>query len=126
MSNGNSEVQTILKTYTAGGTIVANTFVKLDSDGEIVECVDGDKVKGVAMEAGVAGDGIAVALQNSGNIVQVRAAAAITAGDIVAVGANGKAKTTASADFEVGQADEGAAAIENFAIVHLVTGGVTA
>ncbi len=124
MTNGASEVITLLKTYTLGGTVLSNTFVKLDSNGEVVNTVDGEKAKGVAMEGGVAGDKIAVALQNAGNIVQVRSGAAVTQGNNVASDLNGKAINAATADFEIGQADEGSSALDEFAIVHLTTGGV--
>lgn len=126
MGLGRKEVIKQTVTYLAGGTIVKDTFVKLDSSGEVVECVDGDEIKGVARNAGVAGDNIEVAIQNAGNIVKVASAAAVTQGGKVAVGANGKAKDSASADIEVGQADEGSGALDEFAIVHLMRMGTTA
>lgn len=126
MGLGRKEVVKQTVTYIAAETIVADRFVSLDSSGELVQSGDGVEIKGVAREAGVVGDPIEVATQNSGNIVKVAAGAAITTGALVASDTNGRVKTSATADLEVGQADEGAASLDDFAIIHLTRGGVTA
>lgn len=122
MGLGRKEVVKETLTYLAGGTIVSNTFVKLDSNGDVVQAGDGEEVKGVALEAGVSGDSIIVALQNAGNVVKVASGAAVTQGNQVASDSNGKAINAATADIEVGQADEGSGALDEFAIVHLTRG----
>ena len=122
MGAGRSEVITLAKTYTAGAAIVANTFVMLDSSGEVITATDGAEVKGVALCAAASGASVSVALQNSGNIVRVVSGAAVTLGGQVASNATGQAIDAATADFEVGQADEGSAAILEYAIVHLTRG----
>lgn len=122
MGLGRKEVIKQTLTYIAGGTIVANTFVKLDSSGEVVQSTDGAEVKGVARGAGSSGDSIEVAIQNAGNVVKVASGAAVTQGSQVASDSNGKAIDAATADIEVGQADEGSGALNEFAIVHLTRG----
>lgn len=126
MGAGRKEIVKQTVTYIAGGTIVADRFVSLDSSGDIVQSGDGVEIKGVAREAGATGASIEVAIINAGNIVKVAAAAAITTGALVASDANGRVKTSASNDLEVGQADEGAGALDDFAIIQLTRGGVTA
>lgn len=126
MGLGRKESQKNTITYNAGGTIVANTFVKLDSSGDVVQAGDGEEVKGVALTGGATGEPIEVALQNSGNIVKVRSGAAVTQGGQVASDLNGKAIDSASGDIEVGQADEGSGALDEYAIVHLTRGSTTA
>jgi len=126
MGLGRKEVIKVTLTYVAGGTIVANTFVKLDSAGKVVETNDGEEIKGVALNAGASGEDIEVALQNAGNVVKVASGAAVTQGNKVASDANGKAIDAATADIEIGQADEGSGALDEFAIVHLTRGKTSA
>lgn len=125
MSNGASEVITKLQTYTAGAAIITNVFVKLDSNGDIVTCGAGEQAIGVSMEAIASGKGGAIALLNAGNSVQVASGAAVTAGAKVASDAAGKAVDTTTADIELGQAAEGSAALNEFAIIALIGGQIT-
>ncbi len=123
MGLGRQEVIKEALTFTAGGAIVANTFVKLDSNGAVVQAGAGDEVKGVAMHAADSGSYVEVALINAGNVVRVASGAAVTRGSKVASDANGKAIDAAAGDIEVGQADEGSGALNVYAIVHLTRGG---
>ena len=65
-------------------------------------------------------------IQNAGNIVQVASGAAVTQVGKVSSDLNGKAIDSATADIEVGVADEGSAALDEFAIVHLTRGATSA
>jgi hypothetical protein len=113
-------------TYIAGAAIVADTFVKLDSNGEVVTCGDGEEIKGVASKTVAQGESVEVHLQNSGNVVRVLSGAAVANGAVVASDAAGKAITSASGKREVGQADEGGSALDKYSIIHLTRGGTTA
>jgi hypothetical protein len=114
-------------TYVSGAAIVANTFVKLDSNGEVVTCGDGEEAKGVALNAATAqGENVEVSLQNSGNVVRVLSSTTIANGAVVASDAAGKAITSASGKREIGQADEGGSATDKYSIIHLTRGGTTA
>lgn len=126
MGLGRKEIIKQTVTFKAAGTIVANTFVNLDSNGEVEEADDGEEIVGVALEAGVAGDFIEVATQNSGNFVKVASGAAVTQGGKVASDLNGKVINAATADIEVGQAIEGSSALDEFAIIFLTRGGTAA
>lgn len=123
MGLGRKEVIKQTVTYTAGGTIVANTFVKLSAANTVVQAADGEEIKGVAMSAAASGAEVDVAIQNAGNIVRVASGAAVTVAGKVASDANGKCIDAATADIEVGQADEGSGALDEYAIVHLTRGG---
>ena len=125
MSNGQSEEINLTKTYIAGGVIVNNTFVKLDANGEVLTCGAGEQAKGVAMESAVEDAGVSVALMNAGNIVQVRSGAAVTQGAQVSSNAAGKVIDSLTTNLEMGQADEGSGALDEFAIIHLTQGRVT-
>jgi len=126
MGLGRKEVIKVTLTYVAGGTIVANTFVKLDSAGKVVAAGNGDDIKGVALNAAVSGEDVEVALQNAGNVVKVASGTAVTQGNLVGSDAAGKAVNAATGDVEVGQADEGSGALDEFAIVHLTRGATSA
>lgn len=130
MGLGRQEVIKETKTYIAGSVITDRRFVAIDGNGAVNQAADGVEIKGVAMvnpdTAAITGQSVAVALQNAGNIVRVESAALITIGSQVASGADGKAKIAASADIEVGQADEGTSAAAEYAIVHLTRGGTVA
>ena len=126
MVAGRKEVIKQTVTYTAGGAIVADRYVKLDSSGDVVQATDGDEVKGVALNAAATGESVEVAIINAGNIVKVASGAAVTAGGKVASDANGRCINSASGDIEVGQADEGSSALDEYAIIHLTRGGTTA
>jgi len=120
---GRNEVIKTTKTYEADGALVQYTFVKLDSNGEVTNTGDGEEIKGVTLDTAAAqGDRVEVALQNAGNIVRVVSGAATTTGNKVASDAAGKAINAATADIEVGQNDDGAAALDEFTIVHLTRG----
>jgi hypothetical protein len=124
--SGRNEVIKVTKTYIAGSVIADRRFVAIDANGRVNHAADGVEIKGVSMEAASATlDPVSVALQNAGNIVRVESAAAVTLGGQVASAADGKAKDSASADIEVGQADEGSTQAGEYAIVHLTRGGTT-
>lgn len=125
MGLGRKETIRATSSYIAGGTIVANTFVTLESDGEVLQATDGAECKGVALCGGAAGAVIEVALQNAGNIVRVIAGATVAQGAQVASNATGRVIDSATGDIEQGQADEGAATA-GYAIIHLVRGITTA
>jgi hypothetical protein len=126
MSEGISEVVKVTKTYQVASPVSDRRFVALDSNGKVAHAGDGVEIKGVSMAAMPTTDGyVPVALINAGNIVQVESSAAVTLGAQVASAADGKAKDSASADIEVGQADEGSSAAAEYAIIHLTRGGVT-
>jgi len=126
MGLGRQEVIKETKTYEAGSAIEDRRFVSIDVNGRVNHTGDGLETKGVSMEAvAVTGQGVSVALQNAGNIVRVEAAGAVTRGGQVASAANGFVKDSASGDFEMGQADEGATAINQFAIINLTRGRTT-
>jgi len=80
----------LIKAFTAGGTIAANTIVKLNAnDGEVVAATaKTDLVVGIARDAGVAGDRVDVTLTGS---ELLKAAGAIAAGDYVVATAAGEA-----------------------------------
>jgi len=127
MGDGRKEVIKVTKTYIAGSEISDRRFVAIDANGKVNHAADGVEIKGVSMEGDIVTDqAVSVALQNAGNIVRVESAALITQGSQVASAADGKAKISASADIEVGQADEGSGAAAEYAIVHLTRGGTTA
>ena len=126
MGAGRQEVIKETKTYEAGSAISDRRFVAIDANGRVNHAADGVEIKGVSMEAvSITGDPCSVALQNCGNIVRVESSAAVTKGGQVASAADGKAKDSASADIEVGQADEGSTQAGEYAIVHLTRGGTT-
>ena len=110
-------------TFLAGGVIVADTFVKLDSNGAVVQSTDGAEVIGVAQHAAASGAYVEVAIQNAGNIVKVASGAAVTQGAKVASKSDGKCIDAAAADIEVGQALEGSGAEDEYAIILLMRAG---
>lgn len=124
MGAGRKEVITITKTYPNGSAITRKRFVSLDSNGAVNHSGDGVEIKGVSQETvAITGQGVSVALINAGNISQVEASTLMAAAAQVASDSVGRAKTSASADIEVGQADEGASVTGQYAIVHLTTAG---
>jgi len=126
MGAGRKEVVKQTFTRTCGGTVLENSFVKLDSNSEVVQAGNGEEIFGVARKAGVAGDEIPIALQNAGNIVVVRSGAAVTNGAKVASDAAGKVVDSATTDIELGFALEASAAVDENVPVYLMRMGVTA
>lgn len=93
-------------------TIVANTFVKVSTNGEIVTCGNAEDAYGIALQASATNDQtfISVALLDGAD-VEVLAGAAVTAGARIMSNASGKAITATGATARVlGQAFEAAAA----------------
>lgn len=128
MGLGRKEHQAVNITFKAGGDLSsgANTFVKIDSNGEMVAAGDGEEVLGVLMEDTADNAFGAVAIQNAGNIIRVKSGAAVTQGSKVASNSAGKCIDAASGDIEVGVALEGSTAEDEYAIVQLTRGGTAA
>lgn len=78
-----------------------NYFAKLNGDGEIVLCGDGEPMLGTITEENVENASASV---HFGDILKVVAAAAINAGALVSSAAGGKANTAASGDYVAGMA----------------------
>ena len=76
-------------------------FAKVDTDGDIVLCGDGEAALGVIYEAAAENKPVTVQF---GCIGKVIAGGAITAGNRIASDAEGKAVAAAVGDFEVGTA----------------------
>lgn len=98
------------RTYTSGSAIAQFTFVSLAADGQVDNTAANARTDGVALAAAV-GAGEAIAVAYDGRVtVAVGAAGGIARGDAVAVDAAGKAKKAASTNVIVGYALEAGAA----------------
>lgn len=89
----------VLKPYTvkAGEIVTAGYAVKIDSaTGHILNCSAGDAAFGIAMESGVAGALVEIALANCGGLIKVKVGTGdATAGLYGAAAANGIANAGA-------------------------------
>lgn len=86
-----------IQTFIAGGAITAKTCVKMSAaDTVVVTTAITSDVVGVALETVASGERVSV-LTLSGAKVKVTCSAAVTAGDQVMPGANGKCATSAGA-----------------------------
>lgn len=61
--------QSFVRTYVAGGTIVANKFVKYASDGDVEQSDAANEFIGVALNAAVAGEQVAVCVAGPCEVV---------------------------------------------------------
>lgn len=110
-----SQHHLLVKGYTAGGTIVANRFVKWHStDGQVVAAGAGDPVLGVALHSASSGEQVEV---GRFGIFMVEAGAAISQDAIVGADASGKAagmtlNAAGTADNDVAGVAETAAAAD--------------
>jgi len=106
----------------AGATIAANTLVKVNSSGLLVNAGAGDVPLGWVQDAGVSGDYLAV--YEVGPISPLIAGGAITTGDYVKCGASGKVVVEATAStptaFTIGQAFDTTAADGD--PIHVISG----
>lgn len=88
--------QPIHKTFSAGGTIVQFTFVKLSADNTVIACDGGtDKPIGVAQEAGANGGAVNVCI---GGITKLEGDADLTAGDSIGTSADAQAAAYGASD----------------------------
>lgn len=102
------------RTYIAGDTIPQFAFVVGPAaDGQVDLPSAGGRATGVALQAGVVGDAIAVAYDGR---VMVKAAGTIARGDAVQSDANGEALTAASGDYILGYALEAAVVNQIFTV----------
>ena len=83
-------------------------FAKIDSNGKIAVCGDGEDIAGVIIETAVADKAATIAF---GAINKVICAEAITPGARLASDTNGKAVAAAVGDFEAGTAINTAASV---------------
>lgn len=83
-------------------------FAKIDTDGEIVLCGDGQAVAGVIVEAAILGKPVSIAFGAIGKVV---CAEAITPGAQIASDADGKAVAAAVGDWVAGIAINSAASV---------------
>lgn len=106
----------------AGGTINANTLVKLNSSGLVVNTGAGDLPLGWVQDGVSSGDYVAV--YELGPISPLVAGGAITTGDYVKCGASGKVVVETSAStptaFTIGQAADTTAADGD--AIHVISG----
>lgn len=93
----------IIKTYTAGGTIEKGRCVKLDSGDIVHSAANDDATIGVATESGESGDDIGVCVEGH---CHIRVAAAVTLNGDLMSDSNGRAvdATTGSGEIAVAQA----------------------
>ena len=91
-------VETGTKSFIAGGSISANTFVKFSSVGVVATAGATEYPIGVALEPAAKDGHVAVRLLNSQGTVKVVAADGVTAGAKVYCKANGKCDDTSGSD----------------------------
>ena len=88
-----------VQAYKAGGTIVADTFVKFGSaDDTVVACGAGERAIGVAVEAAASGETLGVQLFGGG--AKLKLGATVVRGQILKSNASGQGiKAAAAGDF---------------------------
>ncbi len=93
--------ESLLYARDAGANLNAklNYFAKIDSDGDINICGDGEAIAGVIYEAAKENKPVTIQF---GGIGTVRAAGSITAGNIIASDSSGEAVAAAATDWVAG------------------------
>ena len=103
-----------IQTFTAGSTILINQLVMFATDGCVDKTVgtDGDDatVMGVALNAAVAGEPVAVRRLNMVSSIKCIANEALTVGEIVYTAADGKVTDATTSSQTIGYAKEASSA----------------